>query len=77
MEHAVQETPMCLAVPAEARRSAPPMSKESKTSRIRDARSPVLIFTLLDDCPARLCSEDLADPNRFHQRLKAWLLRQT
>ena len=53
------------------------MSKESKTNRIRDTRGPVLIFTLLDDCPARLCSEDLADPNRFHQRLKAWLLRQT
>ncbi len=67
---------MCLAVPAEARRSAPSPNVEVSKNRIRSPRGPVLIFTLRDNCPARLCLEDLPDPDRYHQRLKDWLLTQ-
>lgn len=67
---------MCLAVPAEARRLAPPPNSETTPSRIRSPRGPVLVFTLRDDCPARLCPEDLSNPDRYHQRLKEWLLEQ-
>jgi|GEM_PF-4780670 len=67
---------MCLAVPAEGRPSSPPPNPELNKTRVRSPRGPVLIFTLMDDCPARLCPEDLSDPNRYHQRLKEWLLKQ-
>lgn len=67
---------MCLAVQAEARRSTPPQNIESTNNRTRRPRGPVLIFTLQDACPARLCPEDLPNPDRYHQRLKDWLLKQ-
>lgn len=66
---------MCLAVPAEARRSAPSPNPDPP-KRIRSPRGPVLIFTMRDDCPARLCPEDLQEPERFHRRLAEWLLGQ-
>ncbi len=28
------------------------------------------------DCPPRLCQMDLKDPQKFHQRLVAWLMKQ-
>ncbi len=67
---------MCLAVPTGARSSAPSPNLEPTRNRPRSPRGPVLIFTLPQDCPARLCLEDLPDPDRYHQRLTEWLLRQ-
>jgi len=66
---------MCLAVSVE-RRSAPPPNIEQNKNRLPNPRGPVLIFTLREDCPARLCPEDLSDPDRYHRRLKEWLLGQ-
>ncbi len=67
---------MCLAVSTEARRNAPSPDPEPNRNPIRSPRGPVLIFTLRNDCPARLGPEDLTDPHGYHQRLKEWLLRQ-
>lgn len=68
---------MCPAVTAEAQPSAPPQNVETSKNRIRSPRGPVLIFTLREQCPARLRHEDLPNPDRYHQRLKDWLLAQT
>lgn len=65
---------MCLAVTAEARRPAPPPNHEPNKKLSPNPRGPVLIFTLRQDCPARLCPDDLSDPDRYHRRLKEWLL---
>jgi len=67
---------MCLAVPAETRRSTPPPNIEQTKNRLPNSRDPVLIFTIREGCPARLCPEDLSDPDRYHRRLAEWLLRQ-
>lgn len=68
---------MCPGVSAEAQRSAPPQNVEPSKNRIRSPRGPVLIFTLREQCPARLRHEDLVHPDQYHQRLKDWLLAQT
>ena len=73
---AVLEAPMCLTAPAQAQRSAPSPNPEPDHSPAREPGDPRLIFTLPEDCPARLGPEDLADPDRYHRRLKEWLLRQ-
>ena len=67
---------MCLTASAQAQRSAPSPDPEPDQPPPREPGDSRLIFTLREDCPARLSPEDLADPGRYHQRLKEWLLRQ-
>ncbi len=67
---------MRLAAPAEARPIPPAPNPEPHKKAVPSPRGQVLIFTLREECPARLGPEDLSDPRRYHQRLQEWLLRQ-
>ncbi|MDP2876091.1 MAG: hypothetical protein Q8O00_07895 [Holophaga sp.] len=62
-----------MAIPTKIRRVSPPSRPEPSPA---NSRGPVLIFTLKEPCPARLCTDDLQDPNRFHHRLVEWLKKQ-
>ncbi|OQA36531.1 MAG: hypothetical protein BWY56_01385 [Acidobacteria bacterium ADurb.Bin340] len=66
---------MVMAHPAEAQRtSASPC--DTKRPLPRSARGAMLLFTCRDAGLLRLAPEDLGEPERYRQRLEAWILEQ-
>lgn len=67
---------MSMAHPGEtgSRTSSPCI--EHKAAFSRKSRESTLLFTCRGDGLPRLCREDLGEPERFHQRLTEWILRQ-
>ena len=60
----------------QTRRAIDPVPDNQGTEMPDRMRQAPLLFTLKEACPARLCVEDLRDPQGFQRRLEEWLLRQ-
>ena len=45
-------------------------------SRTNQRISATILFDCEPDRPPQLCRQDLKDPERFHQRLVDWLMKQ-
>ncbi len=44
--------------------------------KAKSRSSSAILFECEPDRPPRLCRQDLKDPERFHQRLVDWLMKQ-